>query len=128
MGRCELAIVDVRDGAVTRIARNVQVGWFNHFKPSPDGLYIAYTAVRGRDTASQWNVCDLHLFDIRAKQDRIIAADIQPGFPLAWSPDGRRLAYHAIRAERDGNRRKQPPADIAVVSIVERSGRSLVRT
>lgn len=125
-GRCDLAVIDVRDGSVQRLARRVALGWFH--EPSPDGLYVAYAVAKGQDTASQEMAYDLHVYDLRSRTDRIVAGDVYnyAGKLFTWSPDSRSLAFVAPRVEYSGtaNRQKTAISDLYVASA---TGASLRR-
>ena len=81
----DLALVDISDGSVERIARRVKV---MDYWLSPDGTKIAFTTMK-KDSY------DIVVVSLADYCPRVVASDIQneKKFPVSWSPDSNLLSY-----------------------------------
>ena len=59
--------------------------WTSGFALSPDGRRLALATERGLATLLVW-------IDLETGEEKTLPESIQPGSPIAWSPDGRYLA------------------------------------
>jgi dipeptidyl aminopeptidase/acylaminoacyl peptidase len=128
-GRCDLGLIQVDDGRVTRVATKIHLAWFAD--PSPDGRFIAYTEYMGVDPASQDQLYDLVLADIASGRSRRLATGLRPygGLSLSWSPDSTRLAYISYRppdpAHPVSDRLERGEGDLGIVAIADGATRML---
>jgi dipeptidyl aminopeptidase/acylaminoacyl peptidase len=95
----DLALLDVRTGAVRRLARRVRV---TGYRFSPDGRRVAFSA-RQPDAGRGMLVYDrydLFVVDVAGGAPRLVAPRVvqEYGLGFSFSPNGRRLAYAASDA------------------------------
>lgn len=88
----DLAILDLRERTVTRVAEGGKPRWYAF---SPDGRRVAYTELQGFAPNAQQPYFDVSLYEPATGERRTLATDVTLayGIELAWSPDGRHLAY-----------------------------------
>jgi dipeptidyl aminopeptidase/acylaminoacyl peptidase len=88
----DLAILDLRNRSVTRVARNVKPAWFDF---SPDQKYAAYSSLTGFEPNTQQGLFDFFLYDFSTGATRRIAESIRLGYGIEanWSPDSSQIAY-----------------------------------
>jgi dipeptidyl aminopeptidase/acylaminoacyl peptidase len=118
-GKCDVGIVDVETGDVTRVVRKSVLTWF--LRPSPDGRFLGYAVKTGVGIATQLQFFDLHVIELATGRDRVIAKDVRThgGLTCVWSPDSTRIAHVSLRTTWDGagDRNKVTPGDLAVIPI-----------
>jgi dipeptidyl aminopeptidase/acylaminoacyl peptidase len=104
----DLAILDLRDDAVVRIAKNSKPAGYAF---APDGKTVAYTVFRGIVPNAQQGLYDLIACDLATGETRTLAGRIRLGYGIEWnwSPDGRFLAYIATGLSAKG--------EIVVISV-----------
>ena len=112
----DLAILDLRNHSVSRIARHVKAHWFAF---SPDEKYVAYTSALGFEPNTQQPIHEIALYEFDSGRKRKLAGGIQLGYgiELNWSPDSRQIAYIS-----SGQRAK---GEIVVVSVADGTTKSL---
>ena len=112
----DLAILDLRNHSVSRIAKHVKAVWFSF---SPDEKYVAYTSTLGREPNTQQFIDELELYAFDSGRSRKLADRIQLGYgiELNWSPDSRQIAYIS-----SGQRAK---GEIVVVSVADGAAKNL---
>jgi dipeptidyl aminopeptidase/acylaminoacyl peptidase len=91
----DLALVDVRNGSVKRLALNQHPGLC---AISPDGQKLAYTEYKGLESDQETQpLYDLVVLPIASpdQSPRTVATNIrqEAGRSVSWSPDGQMLAY-----------------------------------
>jgi dipeptidyl aminopeptidase/acylaminoacyl peptidase len=89
----DLAVVDVANGAVRRLAHQVHPMWY---QPSPDGRTIAFTEHLGLRGGNNWRLMfDLYVVSTSDSTPprRLVTGLQQLGGTVSWSPDSRSLAY-----------------------------------
>lgn len=90
----DLALIDITNGAVRRIAHKTKVRWYS---VSPQGLDLAYAAYKGfKDDNTRQSVYDLVVVSLADFRARVVAPNIRLfewGTAISWSPDGKLLAY-----------------------------------
>jgi dipeptidyl aminopeptidase/acylaminoacyl peptidase len=88
----DLAILDLRNRSVTRVARNVKPAWFDF---SPDEKYVAYSSLTGFEPNTQQPSFDIFLYDFSTGATKKIAESIRMGYGIEtnWSPDSSLIAY-----------------------------------
>jgi hypothetical protein len=89
-GRPTITILNVTSGDDEREIRIPELGEI--FTPawSPDGRYLAFSALEG-------GLSDLFLYDLEREQMRRLTNDAFGDLHPAWSPDGRTLAFASDR-------------------------------
>lgn len=112
----DLAILDLRNYSVSRIARHVKAHWFAF---SPDEKYVAYTSALGFEPNTQQPIHEIALYEFDRGRSRKLVEGIQLGYgiELNWSPDSRQIAYIS-----SGQRAK---GEIVVVSVADGTTKSL---
>ncbi|NUM75032.1 PD40 domain-containing protein [candidate division KSB1 bacterium] len=89
-GRPGLSVLDVRSNKVVREFRFPQLGEIFNPTWSPDGRFIAFSAlVQG--------MTDLFIFDLKADSLRRVTRDFYSDLHPAWSPDGKHIAFATDR-------------------------------
>jgi len=112
----DLAILDLRDHRVTRIAKQVTPLWWAF---SPDEKYVAYTSRLGVEPNSQQSIFEIVVYKFANGQSRKLAEKIHLGYgiELNWSPDSRQIAY--IPSDQ------QSKGQIVTVSVADGAARTL---
>jgi dipeptidyl aminopeptidase/acylaminoacyl peptidase len=87
----DLALIDVSNGSVHRVATGKPVFWY---APSPDGKWIAFAHQSGRIPSSIQTLYDIEVAPVSGGTSRLLAkfTDADYGF-CVWSPDSTRLGY-----------------------------------
>jgi hypothetical protein len=93
-GRPVLDVLDVATGAVRKEVPFPQLGEILHPAWSPDGRYVAFSALAG-------GLADLYLYDLETDSLRRLTNDSYTDLEPAWSPDGRKLAFVTDRFSTD---------------------------
>jgi WD40 repeat protein len=93
-GRPVLDVLDVQTGAVQKEVPFAHLGEILHPAWSPDGRYIAFSALAG-------GLTDLYLYDFEADSLRRLTNDAYADLEPAWSPDGRKIAFVTDRFSTD---------------------------
>jgi len=92
--RADLALIDVANGKVQRIATGFNPAWYDF---SPDGSNVAFTSTKGFESLkTMQRVYDLMAVSLSDARPRVVASDIQldlVGMTVSWSPDGKLLSY-----------------------------------
>jgi dipeptidyl aminopeptidase/acylaminoacyl peptidase len=90
----DLALIDISNGAVQRIASAIKVRWY---RISPDGSNIAFLVHKGLiSNNSRQSQHDLVVVSLREARSRVLASNIQLSewaISISWSPDGKLLSY-----------------------------------
>lgn len=90
----DLALIDIANGAVHRIARATKVRWY---RVSPDGSNIAFLAHKGlKSNNSRQSQHDLVVVSLPEARSRVVASNIplsEWAVSISWSPDGKLLSY-----------------------------------
>ncbi len=88
----DLGLVNAADGSVRRLAQSEElVEWYAF---APDGASVAFTRDAGRLHGTQQRLADLYVVPAAGGAAHLVASRIRATSPfVAWSPDGRRLAY-----------------------------------
>jgi len=109
-GRPILTIIDVESGKRRREVRLPELG--EVFTPawSPDGRYIAFSALAG-------GLSDLFVYDLEHDQLRRITNDPYGDLQPAWSPDGKTLAFATDRFSTDLRRLEYGNYQIALYDM-----------
>jgi dipeptidyl aminopeptidase/acylaminoacyl peptidase len=92
--RRDLALIDIRTGAMRRVVRGVRVG---HYALSSDGRQLAYSVLLGAEKpgAGQY-IYDVVTLNLATLKARTVASNVRltlMGSPLAWSPGADRIAW-----------------------------------
>jgi dipeptidyl aminopeptidase/acylaminoacyl peptidase len=129
---CDLAIIDLRDGRVTRLATRTHIAWF--YGPSPDGRSVAYTVFTGIDPRNSDQLFELRVVDLGSMQTRTLAQGLRAwgGGGLRWSPDSRALAYAGmtvgpVSESASEDRLKRGEGELVVVPVNGGGARVLKR-
>ncbi len=90
----DVAILNLEDKSVTRVASRVKPGWFEF---SPDNKYVAYTSLMGflsNTQQSQWRIFAYSIADGKTSKlgENVF---LNYGIELNWSPDSKSIAYIA---------------------------------
>lgn len=100
--RADLALIDVKNGRVDRIAHGFNPEWYGI---SPDGSLFAFASWKGTLHGDvNKNVFDLFVVSDK-QQPKLIASNITRRaleFAASWSPDGKWLSYVAIGDGSEG--------------------------
>ncbi len=112
----DVAILNLTDQSVKRVAKKVKASWFEF---SPDQESVAYTTLMGwlaNTQQSQWQIYSYSIADGSTKK---IAENIflNYGMELNWSPDGKSIAYIASGQMGKG--------DISVINVADGKSRTL---
>ncbi len=115
--RSDLALIDVRNGAVERIVRGLNPAWYD---VSPDGSVLAVAHAKGQVGGNNYrNLFDLMLVHLGANPTtQTVATDVPSSTDTllaSFSPDGKWISYIALPA--DG------PADCILVQVADGSTR-----
>ncbi len=90
----DLALIEISNGAVQRIARAIKVRWY---RMSPDGRNIAFLVHKGfKSNNSRQTQHDLVVVSLPEARSRVLASNIQLSewaISVSWSPDGKLLSY-----------------------------------
>jgi Tol biopolymer transport system component len=89
-GRPLLTLIDVASGKHTRDIPFPQLGEIYSPSWSPDGRYLAFSALQG-------GLSDLFVYDLEREQLRRLTNDPYGDLQPAWSPDGTTLAFASDR-------------------------------
>ncbi len=93
-GRPVLDVLDVQSGSVQREISFPNLGEILHPAWSPDGRYVAFSALSG-------GLTDLYLYDFQADSTRRLTNDSYADLEPAWSPDGKKIAFVTDRFSTD---------------------------
>ena len=85
-GRPVLSILDVARGEKEREVPLRDLGEVHSPTWSPDGRYVAFSAITG-------GLTDLYIYDLQAGTLRKMTSDAFADLQPAWSPDGRSIAF-----------------------------------
>jgi hypothetical protein len=85
-GRPVLTILDVGRGEKEREVPLRELGEVQSPTWSPDGRYVAFSAITG-------GLTDLYIYDLQANSLRKMTSDAFADLQPAWSPDGRTIAF-----------------------------------
>ena len=85
-GRPVLSILDVARGHIDREIPLRDLGEVQSPTWSPDGRYVAFSAITG-------GLTDLYIYDLQAGSLRQMTHDAFADLQPAWSPDGRSIAF-----------------------------------
>jgi Tol biopolymer transport system component len=85
-GRPVLSILDVARGDIVREVPLKDLGEVQSPTWSPDGRYVAFSAITG-------GLTDLYIYDLEAESLRRMTNDAYADLQPAWSPDGSRIAF-----------------------------------
>lgn len=88
----DLAILDLRNHSVLRIARAVQAHWYAY---SPDQRFIAYTDLIGSEGTTEQAEYHLFVYDTMNGETKRIGESLRLsyGTEVSWAPDSRHIAY-----------------------------------
>lgn len=109
-GRPTLTIIDIESGDHVRDIRLPELG--EVFTPtwSPDGRYVAFSALAG-------GLSDLFVYDLDRAELRRLTNDPFGDLEPAWSPDGRSLAFVTDRFSTNLDRLEYGEYQIAVMDV-----------
>ncbi len=93
-GRPGFSVLDVRHGEVVREFRFKQLGEIFNPTWSPDGRYLAFSALAN-------GMSDLCIFDLETENLRRVTEDFYSDLHPAWSPDGRHIVFASDRFTAD---------------------------
>jgi dipeptidyl aminopeptidase/acylaminoacyl peptidase len=100
----DLAVVDVRSGALRRIDEGHRI---SSFVLSPEGSRVAYTSPQQfAMSGSQQILFNISEVSIATDDSRVLADNVAleiGGSALSWSPDGSRIAYRTGGIEGQGD-------------------------
>ena len=98
----DLAVIDVRSGAIHRIARKLHT---YSFTVSPNGSHVAVMSYeRLASLSSQQPLCVLTLVSLRTHDVRVVASKVWWNMrPMSWSPDSRSLVYGTVDPQGQNN-------------------------
>jgi Tol biopolymer transport system component len=85
-GRPVLSFLDVARGHIDREIPLPDLGEVQSPTWSPDGRYVAFSAITG-------GLTDLYIYDLQAGSLRRMTTDAYADLQPAWSPDGRSIAF-----------------------------------
>jgi Tol biopolymer transport system component len=85
-GRPVLSILDTARGQILREVPLKDLGEVQSPSWSPDGRYVAFSAITG-------GLTDLYIYDLEAESLRRMTNDAYADLQPAWSPDGSRIAF-----------------------------------
>jgi WD40 repeat protein len=89
-GRPVLTLLNPEDGKIEREIRFPKLGEIYNPSWSPDGRYVAFSALDG-------GLSDLFIYDLQADSLRRLTDDAYADLEPAWSPDGKSLAFATDR-------------------------------
>jgi Tol biopolymer transport system component len=112
-GRPLLTILEISSGNRVREIRLPELGEIFNPTWSPDGRYIAFSALVG-------GFSDLFLYDLERSELRRLTNDPFGDLQPTWSPDGRSLAFVTDRFSTDLGRLAYGDYQIAVLDVASR--------
>lgn len=112
----DIAILNLEDKSVKRVASRVKPGWFEF---SPDNKYVGYTSLMGwlaNTQQSQWQIFAYSIADGSSKKlaDSVF---LNYGIEINWSPDSKSVAYIASGQTGKGN--------ISIINVADGGARVL---
>lgn len=124
----DLALVSLSDGRVQRLVRRSAI---MRYWMSPTGRQAAFTVIIGPGHGSEiTNLYDIDIVDLSTGTARAVARNVPHfwGPPVAWSPDGKHLAFttklHDFELE-DRPDRPLPPGDCYIVDVTSDTARNV---
>jgi dipeptidyl aminopeptidase/acylaminoacyl peptidase len=115
--RGDLAILELNNNSVTRIARRVRpLLWLF----SPNQEYVVYVSTLGSEPNSQRSIHEIVLYELKNGISRKLVEKTHLGFgiQLSWSPDSRQIAYISSASQQAGS-------DITTVSVADGVSKTL---
>jgi dipeptidyl aminopeptidase/acylaminoacyl peptidase len=89
--RADLALINVRTGAIRTIAHGRRIGWY---AVSPDGSRVAYSIPTKLHPEGRFRkVFDLASFDLSRNEEHLLVSSALMTEAFAWSPDSSLLTY-----------------------------------
>jgi len=93
-GKPVLSLINVNNGDIVREISLPSLGEIFNPTWSPDGRYVAFTAIVG-------GLMDLYIYDLQANQLKRMTNDAYAEIEPAWSPDGSTIAFVTDRFSTD---------------------------
>jgi TolB protein len=103
----EIYAMDDAAASVRRLTRNHDVDLFP--AASPDGRRVVFDSTRRRTDAEPYNTSDLFVMNVDGSDQQFLVR----GSSATWSPDGRRIAFHASASGRGLPIKRDPGAATA---------------